>query len=206
MTFPDVKYPGIAGFSDAYFDRLRLAAQSVDRFQLDRAVRLLEQAYLNGVQVFACGNGHSAAIANTFVCDHVKLVQTDTSLLPRIQSLSANIPMMTALANDLSYDDVFVYQLRTAARSGDLLVTFSSSGDSENVFRAAAWARDNGVDVLAFTGFSGGRSRGLATVNLHVEGDNYGVIEDSHQTLVHILAQYLRLSRMPEDLIGQRKF
>ena len=74
------------------------------------------------------------------------------------------------------------------------------------VSRAATWARDNGVQVIAFTGFDGGRTAGLATAHLHVEGDNYGIIEDAHQSLMHVLAQYLRQSRMKEDRIAQRKF
>lgn len=206
MSFPDLKYPDAGVFADAYFDRLRAAMQSIDRGSVIAAARLLESAYASRVQVFTCGNGHSAMIANAFAADHGKLVQTDTGLLPRVQSLAANTAVITALANDLSYDDVFVYPLRTMAQKGDLLVTFSSSGNSENVVRAAQWARDNGVDVLSFTGFSGGRTRKLATVCVHVEGDNYGVVEDAHNALVHVLAQYVRLARMPEELIAERVF
>jgi hypothetical protein len=62
------------------------------------------------------------------------------------------------------------------------------------------------MDVIALTGFSGGRSAELATVNLHVEGDNYGVIEDVHQSLMHLLGQYIRQSKMPEEVIRERKF
>jgi phosphoheptose isomerase len=136
----------------------------------------------------------------------MKGVQTDTSLVPRVVSLSTNMEMVTAIANDISYDDVFVYQLRSLARLGDVLVTISSSGDSENVARAASWARENALDVIAFTGFDGGRTARLATVNLHVDGDNYGVVEDIHQSLMHILAQYLRQARMSHGLIAGRKF
>ncbi len=206
MTFPDKKYDEIAAFSDAYFERVSAAHASVDRGRLAEAARLLAGTYERGATLFVCGNGGSAAIANTFVCDHAKLIQTDTELVPRVVSLSDNVPMITAIANDISYDDVFAYQLRTAARPGDVLLTVSASGDSENVVRAAQWARGNGLDVVAFTGFSGGRTAELANVHLHAEGDNYGVIEDTHQSLMHILAQYIRLSRMDGDLIAQRKF
>ena len=78
--------------------------------------------------------------------------------------------------------------------------------DSENVVRAATWAKENNVQVIALTGFTGGRSATLADVNLHVTGDNYGIIEDVHQSLMHLLGQYLRQCRMSEDLIKQRKF
>jgi phosphoheptose isomerase len=86
------------------------------------------------------------------------------------------------------------------------LITISSSGESENIVRAALWAKDNGIPVIAMTGFSGGRSADIADVNLHVAADNYGVIEDIHQSLMHILAQHLRQAHMDEALIGQRKF
>jgi len=206
MTFPDGKYDGIAAFAEDYNGRLQSAAASVDRTRLAEAARLLEDAYQRGATVLACGNGGSAAIASGFVCDHAKLIQTDTSLVPKVVSLSDNIQMMTAIANDLSYDEVFVYQLRTIAGIGDVLVTVSASGDSENVVKAAQWARDNELEVIAFTGFKGGRTAGLATVHLHVEADNYGVVEDVHQSLMHILAQYIRQSRMSADLIANRKF
>jgi phosphoheptose isomerase len=206
MTFPDSKYSDIAAYCDDYFQQTKTAAAGVDRQRLAEAAELLEAAYQRGATLFVCGNGGSAAIANTFVCDHAKLIQTDTNLVPRVVSLSANIPMMTAIANDISYDDIFVYQLRSSARLGDVLLSVSSSGDSENIVQAAAWARQNKLEVIAFTGFDGGRGGKLASVHVHVEADNYGVIEDTHQSLMHILAHFIRQNRMSEDLIAARKF
>ena len=206
MTFPDQKFADVAAFFDAYAERLAVAAASADHAALARAAELLDDAYAREAGVFACGNGGSASISNHLTCDHLKGIQTDTEVRPHVHSLSTNMELVTAIANDLSYDDVFVYQLSTLAKAGDVLIAISSSGDSENVARAAAWARDNGVEVIAFTGFEGGRTGGLATVHLHVVGDNYGVIEDAHQSLMHVLAQYLRQARMSESTIAQRKF
>lgn len=206
MTFPDSRFADIASFFNAYSERLSKALASIDRGALERAVTLLDDGYRNGRRLYVCGNGGSAAIADSFVGDHAKLVQTDTKVVPRIISLSSNIPMLTAIANDISYQDVFLYQLRSDANPGDLLLVISSSGDSENVVRAARWARENDMPVIAFTGFDGGRMAGLATVQLHVEGDNYGVIEDSHQSLMHVLAQYIRMLHMDGDLIPARRF
>ncbi len=103
-------------------------------------------------------------------------------------------------------NEVFVYQLRSLARPGDALITISSSGDSENIVRAALWAKQSGIPVISMTGFSGGRSADIADVNLHVAADNYGVIEDVHQSLMHILAQHVRQAHMDEEVISQRKF
>jgi phosphoheptose isomerase len=206
MTFPDVKYDDPGRYFDDYMGRVAAAARAIDREALKKAATLLDSAYRQGGTLFVCGNGGSAAIADSFVCDHAKLVQTDTNLVPKVTSLSSNVPMLTAIANDISYDEVFVYQLRTLARFGDTLLTISASGDSENVVRAARWARDNGLEVIAFTGFEGGRTAELATVHLHVAADNYGVIEDVFQSLMHALAQYVRQSHMSAGLVANRKF
>ena len=206
MTFPEQKFTSIAEYAGAYFEHSRAAQESVDGEKLDAAFKILDAAYGRGAQLYVCGNGGSASISNHLVCDHSKSGQTDTDIKPRVISLATNIEMITAIANDISYEDIFVYQLQTLAKEGDVLMTISSSGDSENVVRAAVWAKDQGLDVIALTGFDGGRSGKLATVNLHVAGDNYGVIEDTHQALMHILAQFVRLHHMDDATIPKRKF
>jgi len=205
-TFPERPYPSIAEFFDAYSLRLAAAAATVGRDRLAAAEALLGDAIARDAHVYSCGNGGSAAIANHLVCDHARGVAADTGLARRVHSLAATVEMLTAIANDVEYAEVFVAQLRLFARPGDVLVTISSSGDSENVVRAAAWARANDVRSIALTGFGGGRTAGLADVNLHVESDNYGVVEDIHQSLMHVLAQYLRMARMPAGLVAERKF
>lgn len=206
MTFPDAKYADIGAYWSDYARHLAEAAASVDAARLAEAARLLADAYRGGAAVYVCGNGGSAAISNHLVCDHLKGTQTDTLLLPRVVSLSANLETLTAIANDIGFEDVFVYQLRTLARVGDVLITISSSGESENIVRAARWARTNGLRLIAMTGFAGGRSAALAEVSLHVKGDNYGVIEDTHQSLMHALSQYLRQAEMAPALVRARKF
>jgi phosphoheptose isomerase len=207
MAFPDERYDDAGAFADDYFALAGMAAASVDRDALREAATLLTRVHRDDrATIYSCGNGGSAAIANHLVCDHCKAVQSDTALRPRVYSLSAHIEIMTAVSNDISYDDVFAYQLRSLARPGDALVSVSSGGDSENIVRAVAWAKDNGVPVVAMTGFSGGRSASLADVNLHVDAFNYGVIEDVHQSLMHILAQYIRQAHMDAATVRQRRF
>jgi phosphoheptose isomerase len=206
MAFPDAKFSDIESYANGYFDLLQQAAASVDRKKLEEAAQVLTKVYRAGGFVYSAGNGGSAAIANHLVCDHCKLVQTDTDLTPRIVSLSSTVEIITAIGNDISYDEVFHYQLQSLAKPGDALITISSSGDSENIVRCVQWAKENGVASISMTGFSGGRSAKLADVNIHVEAENYGVIEDVHQSVMHLLAQYVRQDHMEEDLIKARKF
>ncbi|MBM09196.1 MAG: phosphoheptose isomerase [Magnetovibrio sp.] len=206
MTFPNEQYRHISEFADDYFQLLASATESLDRSALIEAATIVKRTFESGSTLFACGNGGSAAISNHLHCDHLKGVQTDTKLKPKVVSLSAGIETITAIANDISFEEVFIYQLKTLASSGDTLITISSSGDSENVVSACQWAKENGVTVIAMTGFSGGRSRKIADVCLHVEAQNYGIIEDVHQSIMHILAQFIRQEEMDARLINERKF
>src|ERR1051326_66147 len=184
MSFPEKNYARAGDYLAAYRRAVSDAWQSVDQESANRAAELLQAAISGGHTVFACGNGGSAAIANHPHCDFLKGVQTDTQLRPHVVSLATSIELITAIANDIAYEEIFAYQLRTLARPGDVLMTISASGNSENIVRAVRWARENGVASIALTGFDGGRSAGLADVNLHVEAANYGVIEDVHQSLM----------------------
>ncbi|RAU23623.1 phosphoheptose isomerase [Paramagnetospirillum kuznetsovii] len=206
MSFPEKPHSSIAAFYEAYTGQVTQALASVPKSALAAAEIVLSRALEADAHVYACGNGGSAAISNHLVCDHAKGIQTDTALRPRVHSLSSTMEMLTAIANDLDYAEVFAYQLKTFGRPGDVLITISSSGDSENVVRAVQWAKDNGMATIALTGFTGGRTAKLADVNLHVSADNYGIIEDVHQSLMHVLAQFIRMNRMPRDLVGARKF
>jgi D-sedoheptulose 7-phosphate isomerase len=206
MSFPSHPITTAGDYYAAYVEQLGKAARSVRPEAVAAAAAAILAVTARDGQIFACGNGGSAAIANHLVCDCVKSVQTDTAIRPRIHSLSANVPFITAVANDFAYEEVFAYQLKSYARPGDLLITISSSGDSENIVRAVQAAAGMGVETIAFTGFSGGRSRPLAGISLHVDGDNYGVIEDVHQSLMHTLAQFIRQSHMPPDLVATRRF
>jgi D-sedoheptulose 7-phosphate isomerase/D-glycero-D-manno-heptose 1,7-bisphosphate phosphatase len=206
VKFPNAPYARAGWYFDAYVEETARAASSIDSAAFDRAAAVLLQAYTNGAGVFSCGNGGSAAIANHLQCDHVKGVRTATDLAPRVVSLSASIELITAIANDMAYEDVFVYQLQSQSGPGDVLVAVSSSGRSPNIVRALTWARDHGLGTIALTGFDGGQARAVAEVTIHVESANYGIVEDLHQAIMHALAQYIRQSRMTADAISSSVF
>jgi phosphoheptose isomerase len=204
--FPATPYASAASYFDAYAEEMARAASSVELAALDRAASVLIDAYTRGAGVFSCGNGGSASIANHLQCDHVKGVQTGTDLSPRVMSLSTNVEILTAIANDIGYEDVFACQLQSQSRPGDVLIAVSSSGRSPNIVRGLTWARDNGLRTIALTGFGGGDARVTAEVAIHVDCANYGVIEDLHQGIMHALAQYIRQSRMTADEISSGVF
>ncbi len=204
--FPGHKYSNAGAFVADYASAMAKALTSVRPEEIDRAAAVLKQAIRNDKLIFACGNGGSAAISNHLANDCTKGIGTDTTLRSRVVSLSATIELITAIANDIEYAEIFAHQLRNAARPGDVLITISSSGNSENIVRALKWARDNGMTTIAMSGFSGGRSAQMADINLHVEAANYGVVEDAHQSLMHILAQYVRMSELPSERVQALQF
>jgi phosphoheptose isomerase len=204
--FPAARYVSAPPFFRRYADEAARAWRTIEPAALDGAVAILLEAYTRGAGVFSCGNGGSASIANHLQCDHVKGVRTATDLTPRVVSLSANVELLSAIANDMGYENVFVYQLQSQARPGDALIAVSSSGRSPNITRALTWARDHGLRTIALTGFDGGPARAVAEVAIHVNGTNYGIIEDLHQAIMHALAQYIRQSRMTSEAISANVF
>jgi D-sedoheptulose 7-phosphate isomerase/D-glycero-D-manno-heptose 1,7-bisphosphate phosphatase len=206
VKFPVGPYGSAASYFDAYADEMARAAKSIDPVMFERAAATLAEAYLRGSRIFSCGNGGSASVANHMQCDHVKGIRTATDLTPQVLSLSANVELLTAIANDSGYENVFVYQLQSQSSAGDVVVAVSSSGRSPNIVRALTWARDQGLRTIAITGFDGGPARTIAEVSIHVDCTNYGIIEDLHQAIMHALAQYIRQSRMSADTISMTVF
>lgn len=205
--FPDHGYTDAALYAADYFQRVAAAAASVAPEDLRAANAMMADVVAAGGTIFSCGNGGSAAIANHLVCDCLKGVRADTDVSPRVHSLSTTVELITAIANDISYDEVFAFQLQSVARPGDMLIAISSSGNSPNVLKALVTARALGLRTLAMVGFSGGRAAELSDVRLWVREQNYGVVEDVHQSLMHIMAQYLRQANLSDmGLLGARAF
>jgi len=161
----------------------------LDQKKIDEAYDLLLNNMSN-VVIF--GNGGSAAIADHFCCDFVKGIRNDTNLKPKCISLASNGPVVSALANDYSYEDIFSKQIYYYEPS--LAIAVSSSGNSSNIVMGLTAARSNGIKTIALVGFSGGEvlSSNLADVIIHVNSNNYGIVEDAHMTILHSLVQNIR--------------
>lgn len=205
--FPNRKYEDAGSYASDYFAQLSSASRLIDYGAMKAAGERLLEASLSRATTFSCGNGGSAAIANHLACDCMKGVQAGTALMPRVHSLSSNVELITAIANDFSVGEVFAFQLRSLARPDDLLIAISSSGSSPNIVKTINDAKSLGLFTIAMTGFEGGEAAKIADVSLHVPIRNYGVVEDVHQSMMHILAQYVRQSQLKEPgSLGSVKF
>lgn len=169
---------------------------SIDHDAFRRAANAILWAIENGRTIYTAGNGASAAIAQHWACDYTKgCSDLEFGFKPRVVSLSANIPLMTAISNDISYDEVYAYQLERLADRGDIFISISSSGNSPSVVRACEVALAKGMGVIALTGFNGGRTRELANYPIHVDIQEYEATEDVHQAIMHMIAKYIRRAK-----------
>ena len=177
---------------EEHLESLRHGFSELDLAELERIVKVLDDARRTGRQVFVFGNGGSAATAAHIACDLSKTASEPGQ--PRLGAiaLTDNVPLITAIANDFEYKDVFVEQIATLWREGDVALAISASGNSPNVLEAARYATAHGGKVIAFTGFGGGELAGLASLKVVLSSRDYGVVEDLHSILNHMITRALR--------------
>ncbi len=198
-----------SAYFEDYRDSLSQALNSIDLTQLDRAFELILSCVQKNKKIFLAGNGGSSSISDHLTCDLSK--GTLSPQLPPIKvlSLSSNGALLTAIANDYSYEKVFSTQLEILGEEGDLLITISASGNSPNIVKALSTAQSMKLNTIALTGFSGGQCKDLCDVSLHFAYKNYGIIEDCHQIVLQSLGQFLakcRDEQIPgENNINDRK-
>jgi D-sedoheptulose 7-phosphate isomerase len=171
-----------------YLDLVTESIQRLPQLSLQTIADTIWQTYERDGTVIVCGNGGSAATASHFACDLAKWTIRPGARRVRALALTDNIPVMTAFSNDQSYSDVFVEQLMTHYRPGDMLFAISGSGNSPNVLHAVAWANSQGAETVGITGFDGGQLRRLAQISLHIDTYHMPAVEDVHSTICHALA------------------
>jgi D-sedoheptulose 7-phosphate isomerase len=184
--------PDFEAFITSYYDRFAQALLDFDKGPLRDVLAVFDKVIAQGGVVWVAGNGGSAAIANHTVCDCSKGTHVEGHLPFRTVSLASNVEMLTAIGNDISYDAVFSEQLKYYLTEKDAVLLVSSSGNSPNVVEACRYASERGVPTVAFVGFKGGKLAELATHVVHIAVDNYGIVEDTHQSLIHVLTQYMK--------------
>jgi D-sedoheptulose 7-phosphate isomerase len=151
----------------------------------------LAAAWREGRRIFICGNGGSAANAIHWANDFIYPVAKSGGRGIKMSALPANVAVLTCLANDVGYDEVFAAQLATEAEPGDVLIVLSGSGNSPNIIKALKQAKAGGMKSFALLGYSGGACKDLADVVLHFPVDDMQVVEDLQLVVGHILLQAL---------------
>lgn len=157
-----------------------------------RVAEILFDCYRRGSTVFLLGNGGSAATASHFACDLAKGTLAEDVPAFRVVPLTDNMPLVTAWANDTSYERVFAEQLAALVRAGDVVVLISASGNSPNVLAAVRVARDCGAVSIAWTGATGGKLAGRCDLAIRVPSPSIEQVEDAHLMLAHSLCVALR--------------
>ena len=178
-------------FFKNHIDKLHNSLLELNSKLIEKTSEKLLKTIKNNKQIFVCGNGGSAAIANHYVPDYLKLIRQNTKLKPSVKSLSSDLELITAISNDMDYSKIFSYQAESLCKKGDLLIIISSSGNSPNVINLAKWAKKKKIYAISFTGFNGGKLKKITNLNIHININNYGLVEDSHHILMHAIMHYI---------------
>lgn len=175
-------------FSKNYLSELTTVLDSFDHNQFRTIVDSIMDAYERGAQIFIMGNGGSGSTASHAACDINKCC-FDLDKKFKMISLCDNIPTILALANDISYEAIFVEQLKNLFIPGDLVIGISGSGNSENVLQAIQYANNNGANTIGLSGFSGGKLAKIVKIPFIVRIDDMQKVEDIHMIIVHMIMQ-----------------
>ena len=182
-------------------DYVDLEMRTLERFDKQAAAEVLGailRAYEAEGTIYVCGNGGSASTAWHMAKDFNKGISEYVQKKIRVYSLADNVATMLSIANDISYDEMFRFQLQGRLRKEDLVIGISGSGNSMNVVNALTYAREQGVQTVAVCGYSGGRIKEIADVAFHVDINNMQIVEDVHLILNHLLMNVLqRLWNIP---------
>ena len=192
VTPPQVDEP-ITDFR-GYFARSTRIVRSLPFATIERVAEVLYRAYEAGRSVFLFGNGGSASLASHFACDLAKGTALVDKLAKRFRALSLtdNLALMTAWANDTSYERVFAEQLRNLVQPGDVAFGISGSGRSANVLLALHEARRSGAVTIGLSGFEGGRLPEVCEHCIVIPSHNMQIIEDLHLAVAHALFTVVR--------------
>ena len=192
INFPTKKYLNGGEYFDDYISIKNLLLKKVDQNTLQKITQEILGSIKKKRDFFSCGNGGSAATAEHLSCDFSKGSCTNTNLNIKVFSLNSNVSLMTAIANDISYDDVFSYQLNRFGKANDILLAFSVSGASKNIIKCAKIEKKKKIKIISFTGFNGGQLKKLSNYNINFLSNNFGIVEDCHLTIMHYISQYIR--------------
>jgi D-sedoheptulose 7-phosphate isomerase len=175
------------GKIEEYYKKEADVLNKLDKKALNETMNCLYRHYLHGDDIYVFGNGGSAATASHMVCDFDKGICSEVENRFRFICLNDNMPILTAISNDVGYEDIFFYQLENKIRKTDAVLAISGSGNSKNVIKAVEYAKKVGADVIGMTGYDGGKLDQLSDYHLHCPIDDMQITEDIHMSFDHMM-------------------
>lgn len=187
-------------FFKFYTENLVNSLNNLDLKKIEKSAVLIEKTIKKNGTIFVCGNGGSHSIANHYVCDYFKVLSQQTKLKVKIKSLCSESALISAISNDISYDDVFLYQFERLAEKKDLLILISSSGNSENIKKVLSYSNKKNINSIGLVGFNGGFLKKNSTIPIHIKIKNYGITEDISQIIMHLVMQKIKLKNLIKNI------
>jgi len=174
-----------------YLFRLGQVLERLNIKEITHVLTILEKAYQEGHTIFTMGNGGSGTTASHMVCDFNNGASAGRTKKFRVMCLNDNMPTVSAVANDVSYDAVFEEQLKNWLQPEDVVMGISVSGNSKNIIRAIEYANKKGAITIGFCGFDGGQLRKKAKYCIHIKTDDMKIAEDVHSVIGHLMMKVL---------------
>ena len=199
MIFPNKKYNSSKEYFSDYLHSLSTVIKPEHLNILYKITIFLKKKIKNKKQIFVCGNGGAASVANHFLCDFNKGIKISSKkkLVPRVISLTNSMELITAISNDIKFEDIFSFQLENLANSKDVLILFSCSGKSKNIINAAKYSKKNNLDLISFVGFGKNNFiHKMSKFSLTLNINNYGIAEDTFQIIMHMISQFIRFKNL----------
>lgn len=175
-----------------YIEHLKTALDRISRDEINRFAEVLLDAYEKDAHIYIFGNGGSATTASHFACDLNKGVSYGLEKRFKVVTLNDNMATLMAYSNDVSYDDIFVEQLKNFIKKGDIVVGISGSGNSGNIVKAIEYANEKGNLTVGITGYDGGKLRNLSKCSINANMDDMQISEDIHLIIGHIMMRVFK--------------
>ena len=179
-----------------YLNKLTSVAKSIDTISLNNAIELITKTIKKNNFIYVCGNGGSAAIADHYICDFFKQLSKYTNLKAKIKNLNSDSSLISAISNDISYDEIFKIQAERYMMKNDILILISSSGNSKNIKKVLKFCKKKKIKTIGFTNFRGGFLKKNCDISIHSKISNYGIGEDINHILMHMMMQFISLNHL----------
>lgn len=185
-----------------YIDLLKTTLDELDQVQVEKAIQAFLRVHKDQGTIYIFGNGGSGASASHATGDFLKGASFGLEKRFKVICLNDNIPSMMAIANDISWDAIFIEQLKNFLQPNDLVIGISGSGNSKNVVAAMQYAVENKVETIAFCGFRGGKIKDLANINIHSKAMDMEIAEDVHMIVFNIIKKEMIARLHTSDSMG----